>query len=154
VPCATANAFLVARALLCIAANLTTNELMRPTRFGYLAENFSGSGAGSGGAFLNPFDHGPAANCVQFWRAPHAPDWGDVYQQHAEVGNLAQLVSCERAWQGQSQADYLARPLAGLAATLLDLCSFDGVLVIHIRESYTSVSHTHPCNIVTQRQAA
>ena len=92
VPSTAANTFLVARALLCAAANLTTNELMRWRRFGYLADSSGGCGGGGGdgpgvteGIFLNVFDRGPVANCAQFWRAARPPDWGDEYGQRMQV---------------------------------------------------------------------
>lgn len=80
VPSAALNTLLVVRALVCAAANLTTNELMRPARFGYLADSRDDT-------FLNPFDAGPAANCLQFWRAPRAPDWGAAYSELMQVAH-------------------------------------------------------------------
>lgn len=84
VPSIVLNAFLVARGLVCAAANLTTNELMRPSRFGYLADTRDDT-------FLNPFDRGPAANCLQFWRPSRSPDWGSAYGELIEV---CQRIAC------------------------------------------------------------
>lgn len=82
VPAAALNILLVVRALFCAAANLTTNELMRPSRFGYLADSRDES-------YLNPFDAGPIANCLQFWRAGPAPDWSSTYSDIMQVPSLA-----------------------------------------------------------------
>ena len=37
------------------------------------------------GSFENMFDRGPVANCLQFWGARGAIDWGPVYQQQWKV---------------------------------------------------------------------
>lgn len=52
--------FLAARQLFLVAANLTTNELLLRGKYGYLRA--------ADRAFLNPFDEGPAPNCVQVRR--------------------------------------------------------------------------------------
>lgn len=84
VPSIALNILLVVRALFCAAANLTTTELMRPARFGYLSDSRDDT-------FVNPFDLGPVANCLQFWRAPRSPDWGSFYSE------LMQVLLCSHA---------------------------------------------------------
>lgn len=81
VPAVALNILLVVRALFCAAANLTTNELMRPSRFGYLADSRDES-------FLNPFDAGPVANCLQFWQAAQPADWSGTYSDIMQVPSL------------------------------------------------------------------
>lgn len=78
VPLGIGNAFLILRQLACIAANLTTNELISRRKYSYLrAED---------GGFWNPFDRGCFSNCQQFWCLPR-PDWAAVYQQSRQVRN-------------------------------------------------------------------
>lgn len=67
VPLALGNIFLVARAAFCVAANLTVCELLTRKRYAYLTREATG-------AFVNPFDRGAAANCLQFWSGAE-PDW-------------------------------------------------------------------------------
>jgi hypothetical protein len=86
VPAVALNSLLVVRALFCAAANLTTNELMRPSRFGYLADSRDES-------YLNPFDAGPIANCLQFWRSAHSQDWSSTYSDIMQVAPLADGTS-------------------------------------------------------------
>ena len=54
--------FLFVRQAACAAANLTTNELLLRHKYGYLQ-------APADRTFTNPFDEGPANNCVQVRRA-------------------------------------------------------------------------------------
>lgn len=70
------NAYLVARQLLCIAANLTTNELLTRHKYSYLR--------GPDGSFWNSFDRGCLSNCLQFWCHPR-PDWAEVYADSQQV---------------------------------------------------------------------
>ena len=76
VPLLAGNAFLVLRQLLCIAANLTTNEILSRKKYSYLR--------GSDGGFWNSFDRGCLANCLQFW-CHSRPDWAAVYQEEQQV---------------------------------------------------------------------
>ena len=70
-------AFLVGRQALCIAGNLTTNELLNSHRYDYLRRDDA--------TFYNRFDRGPAANCLQFWgRKPVA--WDEVFHEERLVG--------------------------------------------------------------------
>ena len=63
------NSFLLGRAALGAATNITTNEELNQHRYDYLQ-------GGHGGAFLNPFDQGAAVNCEQYFRdAALQPDW-------------------------------------------------------------------------------
>jgi hypothetical protein len=50
--------FLFVRQAACAAANLTTNELLLRRKYGYLQDPADRT-------FTNPFDEGPANNCVQ-----------------------------------------------------------------------------------------
>ena len=66
------NSFLLGRAALGAATNITVNEDMNVGRYEYLQ-------GGHGGVFLNPFDGGAAANCEEFFRDPaQHPDWEAV----------------------------------------------------------------------------
>jgi hypothetical protein len=66
------NSFLLGRAALGAATNITVNEDINVARYEYLQ-------GGHGGTFLNPFDEGAAANCEQFFRDPaQHPDWEAV----------------------------------------------------------------------------
>ena len=55
------------------AGNLHTAELLRWELYSYLRNDMDNS-------FENIFDRGPFANCLQFWGARGAIDWGPVYQ--------------------------------------------------------------------------
>ena len=93
VPLLIGNAFLVLRQLLCIAANLTTNEILSRKKYSYLR--------GSDGGFWNSFDRGCFANCLQFW-CHSRPDWAAVYQEEQQVkiavhhGPERKCLSCPR----------------------------------------------------------
>ncbi len=56
------TSYLLFRQCLCAAANLTTNELLLRHKYGYLKA--------ADHTFLNPFDEGPAANCIQVGHSP------------------------------------------------------------------------------------
>lgn len=58
--------FLLGRALICIAANLTVNELMNRQRYSHFNHELAG--------YCNRFDRGLLYNCYQFWLSP-AQDW-------------------------------------------------------------------------------
>lgn len=76
VPLFVGNAFLILRQLLCIAANVTTNECLTRGKYSYMM--------GEDGYFRNSFDRGCLANCWQFWCLSR-PDWAEVYQQEQRV---------------------------------------------------------------------
>ncbi|EFN58648.1 hypothetical protein CHLNCDRAFT_140901 [Chlorella variabilis] len=64
------TSFLLARQALCVAGSLTTNELLMRHKYGYLKA--------ADHSYKNPFDEGPASNCVQFWGEAR-PDWYALY---------------------------------------------------------------------------
>lgn len=68
---------LLGRTLFCVAANLTTSELLTRDRYAYLNRD--------DGTFWNRFDRGPVANCAQFWVA-NGPDWSEEYAAEQQVG--------------------------------------------------------------------
>lgn len=70
-------AFLVARQALCIAGNLTINELLNLHKYQYMKRD--------DGTMYNKFDRGPVANCLQFWR-PAAGDWDHIFHEERLVG--------------------------------------------------------------------
>lgn len=74
--------FLLARQLFLAAANLTTNELLLRHKYGYLQA--------ADRSFRNPFDEGPASNCIQFWREAR-PDWYSLYAQRLPPEQRQQL---------------------------------------------------------------
>ena len=76
VPLVMLMAFLVCRQALCIAGNLTINELLNSHRYDYMRRDDD--------TFYNRFDRGPAANCLQFWRSPQVA-WDDMYHQERLV---------------------------------------------------------------------
>ncbi|KAL4457408.1 hypothetical protein ABPG75_012273 [Micractinium tetrahymenae] len=85
--------FLLLRQCLCAAANLTTNELLLRHKYGYLKA--------ADHTFLNPFDEGPAANCVQFWSEAR-PDWYSLYVQRQHLPAHARQQMLQHV-QGQQQ---------------------------------------------------
>lgn len=70
------NFVLVVRQLVCIAANVTTNECLVRDKYSYMM--------GKDGFYWNSFDRGCAANCWQFWCLPR-PDWATVYLEEQQV---------------------------------------------------------------------
>ena len=107
-PLSTGNFFLMLRSLFCIAANLTTNELIGRRRYGYMKvwlregkpTTFSCWGLvhssiifclpmisvlqAADGRCHNRFDRGPVSNCTEFWEQGW-PDWGAVYEEDERV---------------------------------------------------------------------
>ncbi len=71
-------AFLAGRQAICMAGNLTINELLNSHRYDYLRRDDD--------TFYNRFDRGPLANCLQFWSSGPVA-WDDMYHQE-------RLVSC------------------------------------------------------------
>ena len=76
--------FLFARQAACAAGNLTTNELLLRGKYGYLQ-------APADRTFTNPFDEGPANNCIQVgqgWLAgvAAAPGGGQVHGAWCKAG--------------------------------------------------------------------
>ena len=76
VPLLAVVAFLVGRQALCIAGNLTINELLNSHRYDYLRRD--------DGTFYNRFDRGPAANCLQFW-GNKAAAWDEEFHEERLV---------------------------------------------------------------------
>ena len=60
------------------AGNLHTAELLRWELYSYMRNDVDGS-------FENLFDRGPVYNCLQFWGARNAVDWGPDYQEQWKV---------------------------------------------------------------------
>jgi len=83
------TAFLAGRMVLCIASNLTTNELILRRRFDYLKA--------ADGSFYNPFDRGPAANCAQFFAAKR-PDWYAVYSERKDLDPEVSVSKWSVSW--------------------------------------------------------
>ena len=75
VPLFVGNAFLVFRQALCIAANVTTNELLTRGRYSYMRRD---------DAFWNSFDRGCVSNCWQFWFLPR-PEWASIYMEEQQA---------------------------------------------------------------------
>lgn len=69
-------AFLAGRQALCIAGNLTINELLNLHKYDHLRQD--------DGTMYNRFDRGLLANCKQFWAAPTA-SWDEVYHEERLV---------------------------------------------------------------------
>ena len=68
IPLCTGTLFLLARALACVAAELTVNELAGRRRYRYLADER--------GRYCNRFDGGAPSNCWRFWTGGDvAADW-------------------------------------------------------------------------------
>ncbi|KAK9814386.1 hypothetical protein WJX72_004988 [[Myrmecia] bisecta] len=76
VPLVVGNGFLILRACVLTAANLTTNELLLRKRYEYLK--------GPDGKFWNRFDRGPVQNCLQFW-FERQPDWATEFSKGNQV---------------------------------------------------------------------
>ena len=76
VPLTIGNSFLLLRQLLCVAANLTTNECLTRGKYSYMMTQQ--------GSFWNSFDRGCWVNCQQFWCLPR-PDWSAIYQEEQQV---------------------------------------------------------------------
>ena len=92
-------AFLVCRQAICIAGNLTINELLNSHRYEYMRRDDD--------TFYNRFDRGPVANCLQFWRSG-AVAWDDMYHQE-------RLVSLQRVTDAHdSTVMHVALSSAGL----------------------------------------
>lgn len=72
--------WLVLRALWCVAGNITVNELACRGRYEHLQD--------ARGDFINRFDAGPAANCLQFWTSG-LTEWRAARQPDAVVYNAA-----------------------------------------------------------------
>lgn len=85
IPLVMVMAFLVARQAVCIAGNLTINELLNSHKYGYMRRDDD--------TFYNRFDRGPVTNCVQFWSSA-AVAWDDMYHQErlAVASNSMSLV--------------------------------------------------------------
>ena len=76
VPLVMVVAFLVGRHAICIAGNLTINELLNSDRYDYMRRDDA--------TFYNRFDRGPAPNCLQFWTSKQVA-WDEVYHQERLV---------------------------------------------------------------------
>ncbi|KAL0039743.1 hypothetical protein WJX77_006684 [Trebouxia sp. C0004] len=85
VPLVMVVAFLVGRQAICIAGNLTINELLNSHRYDYMRRDDA--------TFYNRFDRGPAPNCLQFWTSQQVA-WDDMYHQErlAVASNSRSLV--------------------------------------------------------------
>jgi len=83
IPLFVGNAFLVFRQMLCIAANVTTNELLTRGKYSYMRRDDS---------FWNSFDRGCPANCWQFWCLPR-PDWAAIYLVERQANPLSFNIS-------------------------------------------------------------
>eukprot|EP00887_Chlorella_sp_A99_P002890 scaffold6.g2890.t1 len=97
------TSYLAGRQLLCVAGNLTTNELLMRSKYGYLhAPDHS---------FSNPFDEGPAANCLTFWSGGPRPDWYALYAERRgqRAAPAASVTSLLRRWEAASAALAAAR---------------------------------------------
>ena len=76
VPLVMVVAFLVGRHALCIAGNLTINELLNRHRYDHLKRDDD--------TFYNRLDRGPLTNCIRFW--PSKPvAWDEMYHQERLV---------------------------------------------------------------------
>lgn len=85
IPSIAANGFLVGRALICIMANLTTNEMLRSSQLGYLVDD--------SGHFFNPFDQGPLQNCLQFWTSSGGSNWSGIFEDRLRAGKEAAVAT-------------------------------------------------------------
>ena len=83
IPLVMVMAFLVARQAVCIAGNLTINELLNSHKYGYMRRDDD--------TFYNRFDRGPVTNCVQFWSSA-AVAWDDMYHQERLVNTKCHPV--------------------------------------------------------------
>ncbi len=76
IPLVMVVAFLVGRLAICIAGNLTINELLNSHRYDYMRRDDA--------TFYNRFDQGPAPNCLQFWTSKQVA-WDEMYHQERLV---------------------------------------------------------------------
>ncbi|KAA6418532.1 MAG: hypothetical protein FRX49_11478 [Trebouxia sp. A1-2] len=85
IPLVMVVAFLVGRHAICIAGNLTINELLNSHRYDYMRRDDA--------TFYNRFDRGPAPNCLQFWTSNQVA-WDEMYHQErlAVASNSISLV--------------------------------------------------------------
>ncbi|PSC69063.1 S-acyltransferase 23 [Micractinium conductrix] len=116
IPIFCGTTFLLARQAFCVAANLTTNELILRRKYGYLQARDN--------SYCNPFDNGLAANCGQFWSEAR-PDWYSLYARRSPGQQAAQQQpDAEQGGQGPSSSEPSNgcsswRPPALSATTLL-----------------------------------
>ncbi|KAK9846402.1 hypothetical protein WJX81_003101 [Elliptochloris bilobata] len=111
VPLTMGNFFLMFRSVFCIAASLTTNELIGRGRYGYMKD--------ADGRHHNRFDRGPASNCMQFWERGW-PDWAAVYEEderahgalvpRLSLTTFLRLLARDRRPGGPCQAMMTERP--------------------------------------------
>lgn len=113
VPVTMGNSFLMFRSAFCIAASLTTNELIGRGRYGYMKARCPSSACAcqsipppgwyphsqvavqdADGRHHNRFDRGPISNCMQFWEKGW-PDWAAAFEEAEQVRfRLPQLLLC------------------------------------------------------------
>ena len=103
VPLTMGNFFLMFRSAFCIAASLTTNELIGRGRYGYMKARLVWAPCAclnamvvdtlhalrvplqdADGRHHNRFDRGPVSNCMQFWEKGW-PDWAAVFEEAEQV---------------------------------------------------------------------
>lgn len=87
VPLVMVVAFLVCRHAICIAGNLTVNELLNRHKYGHLRRDDN--------TFYNRCDRGPASNCVQFWASSKVA-WDEIYHAERLVSMNSSHVLCIR----------------------------------------------------------
>jgi hypothetical protein len=76
---------LATRQAFCIAANLTTNEMINRWKYDYLkAED---------GSYWNPFDQGVPSNCLHFWGGSADADWYRIYTERKDLDPSSSLGS-------------------------------------------------------------
>jgi hypothetical protein len=109
VPTMFMSGFLLMRALLLAAANLTVNEWMN--RYRYVHLHYTGAG------FSNRFDRGVAANCYDFWCGPKLQDYWGIWETGEQVSERSS-AACKACARGAATALSTWKTVADFPSTM------------------------------------